>query len=200
MLGGIPLVPSLRRAAVVLGLLGLGPGCQSSSPLVSAGVDLTVPSSWRPVARTMWPVPGVPLAAWSGPDGSSLVIYRSLPVPDGSAESLARGLATRLTNLPGLTMLDQGISTVSAHPAARVEVIAPGTGDTLAPSGAGTPIAPPGRTLVDTRRLMVVIPRKGDTLTLLWHFPAFQEHARQVVDGTLVTLRLQDHSPMSSTY
>ena len=60
--------------------------------------------SWRPMERTSVPVPGTPLAAWSGPAGgaASLVVYRALPIPDGTARGLAEGLANRLTNLPGI--------------------------------------------------------------------------------------------------
>ncbi len=42
-------------------------------------------SSWQPVQPLTWGVPGVALAAWAGPDGSSLVLYRTLPAPGGTA-------------------------------------------------------------------------------------------------------------------
>ena len=43
------------------------------------------------MSPTTWMVPGVPLRAWSGPDGASLVLYRTLPVPGASGMSLLGG-------------------------------------------------------------------------------------------------------------
>ena len=106
-----------------------------------------------------WMVPGTPLAAWSGPDGSSFVVYRTLWVPEGSAEMLAEALGNRLENLPGLKLLVKRTETVAGVPAARVEVIAPGTGDALAASGLGEPIEPPGKTLIPTRQVTLAFTR-----------------------------------------
>ncbi len=116
-------------------------------------------------------VPGVPLAAWSGPEGSSLVVFRALPVPDGSAAILVEALANRLENLPELQVRDKRTESVGGMTAARVEVVAPGTGDALAASGVGTPIAPPGKTLIRTRQVTLGLARSEATLYLRWHAP-----------------------------
>ncbi len=60
-------------------------------------------------------VPGTPLAAWSGPDGSSLVAYRTLP--GASPEMLAEALGNRLENLPGLKLLVKRSETLAGLPA-----------------------------------------------------------------------------------
>ena len=91
-------IASLHSLAVL-------PGCSPAAPLERAGIALAPPASWHPERRSTWMVPGTPLAAWSGPDGSSLVIYRTLWVPGGSAEMLAEALGNRLENLPGLKLL-----------------------------------------------------------------------------------------------
>ena len=49
--------------------------------------------------------------------------------PGASAEMLAEALGNRLENLPGLKLLVKRTETVAGIPAARVEVVAPGTGD-----------------------------------------------------------------------
>ena len=113
----------------------------------------------------------MPLAAWSGPDGSSLVVYRTLWVPGASAEMLAEALGNRLENLPGLRLLVKRSEIVAGMPAARVEVVAPGTGDALAASGLGKPIEPAGKTLVPTRQVTLAFSRPGDTIYLTWHIP-----------------------------
>ena len=69
------------------------------------------------VNPSRWMVPGKPLAAWTGPDGSSLVIYRTLWVPDGSAKMLAEAIGNRLENLPGLRLLDKRTETIAGVPA-----------------------------------------------------------------------------------
>ena len=102
--------------------LGVG-GCQGTTPLESAGVSLKVPDSWQPADPFRWNVPGTPLAAWSGPEGSSLVVYQTLPDPGATAGSLAEGLANRLANLPELTVSVRRVETLAGQPASRVEVI-----------------------------------------------------------------------------
>ncbi len=116
-------------------------------------------------------VPGTPLAAWSGPDGSSLVAYRTLWVPGGSADMLAEALANRLENLPDLRLLVKRSEIVASMPAARVEVVAPGTGDSLAASGIGKPIEAAGKTLIPTRQVTLAFTRPSDTIYLTWHVP-----------------------------
>jgi hypothetical protein len=175
-------------------------GCTPSGPLEQAGVALTLPSGWKPVAPTTWPVPGTPLAAWSGPGGASLVVYRSLPVPDGKAESVARGLATRLENMPGLRVEAARGETVAGLDAGRVEAVAPGFGDSLAPTGIGTPVETRGP-LRPTRRVVILIPRPADTLALVWHAPA-ADAARldgQVRD-TLSSLKVERGRLRTSSY
>ena len=71
----------LRLAAFGLAILH---GCAPPGPLEVAGVEVRPPDGWSPVARDRWPVPGTPLAAWAGPSGSSLVVYRTLPAPTSS--------------------------------------------------------------------------------------------------------------------
>jgi hypothetical protein len=116
-------------------------------------------------------VDGVPLAAWSGPGRASLVVYRSLPVPGNDPAAYAEAFATRLENLPGLRVIRRGPDGVAGAVAARVDVSAPGTGDKLAPTGAGTPVAAAGETLRPTRRVLLAFLRHSDTISLVWHAP-----------------------------
>lgn len=150
-------------------LLAVIVGCQPAAPLDRAGIGLEPPTSWQPKNRTTWMVPGTPLAAWSGPDGSSLAVYRTLP--GASTEMLAEALANRLENLPGLKLLVKRTETVAGVPAARVEVIAPGTGDILAASGIGTPIETPGKALIPTRQVTLAFTQPSATIYLTWHMP-----------------------------
>jgi hypothetical protein len=144
-------------------------------------------------------VPGVPLAAWSGPDGSSLVLYRSLPVPGGSATMVAESLANRLENLPELRLLVKRTEDLAGTAAARVEVVAPGTGDALAASGLGTPIAPAGKTLAPTRRVVLGFARPGQTLYLAWHMPeSSYDRIAPEIQATLETLRFTSSGELSS--
>jgi hypothetical protein len=184
----------------LLVIVGLG-GCQPTTPLQSAGVSLTVPTSWQPVAAGHWNVPGTPLAAWSGPDGSSLVIYQSLPDPGGTASSIADALANRLTNLPELTVRVRRTETVAGELAARVEVVAPGSGGTLAPSGLGTPVATEGKPLLPTHQTTIGLPRSRGTLFLSWHTPE-QAHDRVVpeINAMVESLRLRADTPLSTSH
>ena len=176
-------------------------GCFSTDPLTNAGVSLTPPDGWRPIASTTWPVPGIPLAAWSGPGGSSLVIYRSLPVPSGNPKALGEALAVRLENNPGLKVLDRRMDKLGALDASRVDVIAPGTGDSFAPSGIGAPTAPAGKSLVPTRRIVLTAVRPADTLTLLWHAPeADAAHLESSLRATLKSLKVTSSRLATSSY
>jgi hypothetical protein len=118
-----------------------------------------------------WLVPGTPLAAWSGPDGASLVIYRTLWVPGGSAEMLLEAQRNRLENLPGTKLLVKRVETITGVQAARIELIAPGTGDALVASGLGEPIKPPDKTLVPTRQVMLAFGLPTETIYMTWHMP-----------------------------
>ena len=165
-------------------------GCQPES-LERAGIQLTPPAAWQPKNAATWMVPGTPLAAWSGPDGSSLVVYRTLWVPGASAEMLAEALGNRLENLPDLRLLVKHSETLAGLPVARVEVVAPGTGDSLAASGLGRPIEPAGKTLIPTRQVTVAFSRPGDTVYLTWHVPeGSYERIEPEIRSTLQSLRI----------
>jgi hypothetical protein len=174
-------------------------GCQPSTPLRRAGVEISLPDSWRPVDAPTSMVPGTPLAAWRGPEGASLVLYRTLPAPGTSAAMLAEGLANRLTNLPELKIVAKRTDKLAGEPAARVEVIAPGTGDALAPSGVGKPVAPEGKTLVPTRQVTIGIIRSSGPLFLSWHMPeSAHERIAPDIEATLGSLKLSADSRLPS--
>ncbi len=161
-------VLSIFRLAALLVVI---PGCSPGTLLERSGIELKVPTAWHSAGATTWMVPGTPLAAWSGPDGSSLVIYRTLWVPDGSAEMLAEALGNRLKNLPGTKLLVKRVETIAGAQAARVEVVAPGTGDALVASGLGAPIKPPEKTLKPTRQVTLAFARPTETIYMTWHMP-----------------------------
>jgi hypothetical protein len=174
--GGYSLVACRSTKNVLAGisfaaLLVVLPGCNPAAPLERAGIELAPPASWHRERPSTWMVPGTPLAAWSGPDGSSFVIYRTLWVPGGSAEMFAEALGNRLDNLPGLKLVVKRAETAAGAQAARVEVIAPGTGDALASSGLGEPNTPPGKTLSPTREVTLAFARPDHTIYLTWHVP-----------------------------
>ena len=198
MVRGASRAPRVVRAAFVLALAS---GCGAVDPLGRAGVEFRPPSEWKSVPAETWPVPGRAIAAWSGPESSSLVVYQTLAIPGGRAGALAEGLANRLTGLPGVRVLSRGTETVSGFEAAKVEAVGQGTGSGLAPSGTGTPIAAPGTTLVPTRRVVYVVPRAGDTLTVVWHAPeanaaALESHLK----SALAALRIRGRGLTTSTY
>jgi hypothetical protein len=188
-----------RRFGVAL-LLLLNAGCQLDESLEAYGVSLAPPSGWVAEPKTTWPVPGDPLAAWSW-GKASLVIYRGLPIPGGKAESIAEALANRLTNLPEMRVERKSTETLAGQRFARVEVVAPGTGSALAPTGIGKPVAPNGQTLIPTRRVTVGIVRGSDTLYLTWHAPESErERLEEQVDQTLHGLKIVSSSLSSSSY
>ena len=165
-------------------------GCQPAGPLARAGITFSVPASWRPAKPAVSQVPGVPLAAWAGPDGSSLVLYRTLPAPGGSPAMIAEALANRLENLPELRLVVNRTEKIGDTTAARVEVVAPGTGDALAPSGTGPPTAPAGKTLIPTRQVTVGFHRPDATLFLTWNSPeSSYERIAAEINATLETVR-----------
>jgi hypothetical protein len=174
-------------------------GCQPVGSLERAGVVLTPPSSWRSVKPLTWQVPGVAQAAWAGPDGSSLVLYRTLPTPDGTAAMIAEALGNRLENLPGLQLVVKRTEKVDGTTVARVEVVAPGFGDVIAPSGTGTPIALAGKSLIPTRQITFGFVRPGETLYLTWHMPE-SSHTRIApqIDTTLESLRFTSSGKMAT--
>jgi hypothetical protein len=184
-----PIKLALRQVSLAA-LMMLIAGCQRGGRIGQAGLALSPPASWRPVASAGKVVPGVPLAAWSGPDGSSLVLYRTLWVPGGTAEKLTEALANRLDNLPGLQLLVRRTETVAGAGAGRVEAVAPGTGDALAASGMGTPLQPDGKTLFPTRVVTLAFARPAETLYLTWHMPesSYPQIAPEI-EATLASLR-----------
>jgi hypothetical protein len=170
-------------------LTALGGGCQR--PLEPGDVQFQLPPGWRTVPVQSVKVPGTPLVAWSSPRGASLVVYRTLPIPGGTAASLADELTNRLANLPELTIVAHRTETWNGHEAARVEAIAPGTGNALAPSGTGVPVAPKGSALVPTHRVALGFPRQAETLWIAWHYPEAAHAAiAPEIEGTLKSLRL----------
>lgn len=194
------------RAAPWLTLLVLGvapgfSGCSPSDPLARAGVEIRPPAGWKSVAAATWPVPGTPLAAWSGPGGSSLVVSRGLPAPETTARALAGALVNRLENLPGLRVVRTALDPDGLTGAALVEVTAPGAGDSLAPTGIGRPVAVQGRPLVPTRRVVVVIPRADDTISIVWHAPESEADALATqISQTLRSLKVRRGQASNQSY
>jgi hypothetical protein len=166
-------------------------GCQPAGSAGIPGLIVSPPPTWRRIEPTAVVVPGVLLAAWSGPEGSSLAVYRDLPDPGGSPATIAEALANRLENLPGLTVRVKRTESLGGSTAAHVEVTAPGTGDALAPSGVGTPIAPEGKQLVPTRQVTIGFVRHDGTFYLRWHAPeSSYDRIAPDIRATLDTLRI----------
>ncbi len=162
---------------------------------------LSVPEGWKSVAADTWSVPGRPLGAWSGPGGSSLVVFTSLPAPAGTPEAIATSMTTRLENLPEMRVVSSSIGTTAGLPSARIEAVAPGDGASFAPSGTGKPIGAEGKPLVPTRRILVAIPRASDTLTLIWHAPDSQSRTDpDPIAATLKTLKVDRGRIEASSY
>ena len=135
--------------------------------------------------------PEFALAAWTGPEGSSLVVYRSLPVPGGTPETIAEALVNRMENLPGVEIRERRTESVGGIVAARVELVAPGTGDALAPSGAGSFVVPEGKTLVPTRQVTLGFLTEDRTIYLRWHLPdSLHDRIAPDIRATIESLRL----------
>ena len=120
-------------------------GCQPAGSLGIPGIELTPPMTWHRIESTAGDGPrGLPggLVGSGGLDAGHLP---DVTRPGGfGVQQSPTVLANRLENLPGLRIRDRRTETVGGTTAAQVEVVAPGTGDALAPSGVGTPIAPAG--------------------------------------------------------
>jgi hypothetical protein len=180
-----------------------GAGCSSAGPLERSGVTLHVPGEFhaRPLRGGEYAVPGKAVAAWQGPTHSSLVVYTALPVPDGTPASYAEGLANRLENLPGVKVVSRGVATIAGVEAARVEVVAPGTGDAVTPSGAGTPVNPSGGELIPTRVVYLAFLRPADTLCLLLRAPEAELAGVQPKwDAILKSLKIEGGGLVTSSY
>ena len=169
---GVPLVAHgiLRRCAGLLPIAALA-ACGPLSAPREAGVAVRTPPGWTKADPATVRLPGRVVAAWAGPSGSSLAVYETLPIPAPDARALEAELANRLEHLPGLRVVGRGVIRVDGRPASWVEVIAPGTGDALAPGGSGVPAASPGSTLIPTRRTWIAVPRDSDTIHVVWHGP-----------------------------
>jgi hypothetical protein len=173
-------------------------GCQPTGGNGTAGVLVEPPAAWKRVEPGTWRVPGVALSAWSGPEGSSLVVYRTLPVPGGTPEMMAEGLANRMENLPGVRILHRRTESVGGTTAALVALVAPGTGDALAPSGAGSFVVPEGKTLVPTRQVTLGFLAPDRTIYLRWHVPdGSYDRIAPDIRSTIDSIRLaaEGHRP-----
>lgn len=200
--------PDVARATIVLarrGVIAVGgalvilgnPACEPSSTAVGFTSRLKLPDGWNRVDREAWKAPGRRLTAWSGPLGSSLVVYRTVPDPHGSAEQTVESIANRLANLPGFTVVSRRVETVAGVPAARVEVVAPGTGTEIAPTGLGLPASGPD--LVPTREITIGFPRPDGSLFLVWRMPeSAHEKLAPAIESILASLTLPPRS--SSDY
>lgn len=179
-----------RLGAMLILLATLG--CQPADPSARAGVTMTPPSGWTRWTEAPPRVPGRPLAAWRGPAGSSLVVYEVLPAPGEGVEPAGVDLANRLANLPGVASLSRSAAMVDGRPATRVEVVAPGDGATLAPSGLGVARLPGGGKAVATRRVAVAVAGPEATVWLVWHLPeADRATLIPQVERMLATARVQ---------
>ena len=134
------------RSAWVWALLLSVTGCGSNATLDGIGLSGLQPSkSWTPADPASFEVPGRAIAAWRSSDGASLVVVRALASPRTDAAGLAKEMTSRLENLPELRIVRSGRRSVGGVEAAIVEIVAPGKGDALAPSGLGKPLLPLGR-------------------------------------------------------
>jgi hypothetical protein len=103
---------------------------------------------------------------------------------------LAQGLGNRLENLPELRLLVKRTESVGGMVAARVEAVAPGTGDSLVPSGMGAPLVPEGKTLIPTRQITLGFTHPRETIYLTWHVPESSlERIQPEIAATLASLR-----------
>lgn len=161
----------LARFIVCLSMVasaGCGPGGYESTPSVSS---LAIPEGWEPDPTGGPSVPGRTLSAWRGPEGASLVLYETLPIPRPNARSLVDEQANRLRNLPSTQVMRAETIERNGRTLACIEVVAPGDGRSLAPSGLGRPILPSSATAVNTRQVTVASPGRSSTLWLVWHHP-----------------------------
>lgn len=181
---------------MVVLLSGCDPGDSRDTPIVS----LSPPPGWSERPLTDYSVPGEPLAAWSGPDRSSIVVFRTLPVPYATASRLARGEVGRFEAYPGASQLrSQVITLPGGLEAGRIEAVAPGTGDALTPPVTGLAVnvddpgsAEGGQSLVPTRRITIVLPDPSGPIWIYWHFPeSAHESMAPQVDAMIRTLSLE---------
>ncbi|MDR3618926.1 MAG: hypothetical protein P4L85_06210 [Paludisphaera borealis] len=188
-----------RLRVGLLVVISLAAGCRFSPSKPESGLDLRLSADWRPVDRSTWSTPGAPIAAWSGPEGSSFVVYRALPIPRGTAEAIVAMTVNRLRNLPGFEILAGRTETIAGQPAARIEVIAPGNGDDLAPSGVGAAVALRNKPLTPTREITIGFARQAETLCFVWRTPeAAYGRIAPRIDSILAGLTLPPDRKSSS--
>jgi hypothetical protein len=186
------------RPALALVLFALS-GCGESPE--DGAVRLSPPAGWFTVEPSQVVVPGRCLSAWGGPGGSSLALVETIRVPRGDAAGLAKELTSRLENLPGLRIDSVASKPVGGVEAAWVEVVAPGTGDALSPSGLGKAIAPKGRVLVPTRRVQIGLPLKAATYWIIFTHPESDATARAVdVEAVAKSVTVRDPGVVTSSY
>jgi hypothetical protein len=179
----------VARGASIL-LVSLPLACAPAGP---ARPIVSPPKGWTPIGAKSRPLvaPGRMIAGWDGPGGSSLCVYSTLPITRPDPEALVVELATRLTNMPGLRVARREVVKLGETPAALVEVVAPGDGRSLAPTGLGKPQYGDGRAQRPTRQRSYTIPAAGETIVLAWHSP--EEISASIeadVAATLATLSL----------
>jgi hypothetical protein len=164
---------------VALGLLVTISGCGSDPTAYDPSrLSFDPGAGWTKAEPSSVLAPGRVISAWTGPEGSSLALVRTLPVPRGEAINLKMDFASRLDNNPELVFQKQETTTVGGQSAAWVEVVAPGNGSSLAPTGLGKPSVAPGETLVPTRRVSVGFNRPDAVYWLVAHYP---EKARSTI-------------------
>jgi hypothetical protein len=112
---------------------------------------------------------------------------------------LAEAIGNGLESLPDVRLIVNQSETVAGVDAARVEAVGPGTGDALAPSGLGKPVAPEGKSLIPTRQVTLAFARPSQTVYLVGHMPesAHDQIAPQF-DAMLKTLRFTSAGKMSA--
>jgi hypothetical protein len=176
-------------------------GCTRSTPLERSGFSLKVPHGFQSSPVKNHPVPGRPLAAWKGPSGSALIVYKTLPVPDVSPASYVVALANRLENLPGVQVVSQDVDKIAGLDAARVYAVAPGDGGSFAPSGTGTPVSLSGKELIPTRLLTLAFLRPADTLCVAFYCPeAEYKSLRPAWEAIRKSMTLEGGSLETSSY
>ncbi|MDB5352971.1 MAG: hypothetical protein JWN86_4218 [Planctomycetota bacterium] len=175
-------------------------GCTNRTPLDRAGIsELNPPTSWKRVDSKRFLVPGTALASWTGPDGASLVVFRGLPAPRVNASGLLKEQTVRLENLPEMRIVNATTIKLAGIDAAKLTMVAPGTGDSLAATGLGKATPLEGKSLMPTRRTSLGIPREADTLWLVWHYPeAMESKFGPQIDDMIRGLAI--HNPASSSY
>jgi hypothetical protein len=176
-----PLARPAPAAAIASLALALACGCERT-PREALGYQLSMPAGWD-----RWPgepplAPGEVLEAYrvpAEPAPGSLIVLRSGFAPRTSAAQIAIERRRLLAGLPGmasgerLEVHESSEIAAGGARAARIEVTAPGTGSSLAPTSLGVLPPPASSPWIPTRRVWIVIPRGAElgTLEILLHVP-----------------------------